>query len=255
MRYLHDTKLITESNICTPNGIYTLPPFEDGVLYITDSPSIAETLISKEYPTVIYSHPGNRNQTFPHTKYVLEDIDDIDDEDLENIYRRTANIPWDILETDRLLIRETTLDDIDTLISLYSDPSITEYMENLFPKDEEIEYQRKYIENIYGLYDIGMWSIIRKSDHQLIGRIGIEYKDDSEAVEMGFMLGKDYQNKGYATEAGIAVLKYASSIENIKRVTALVHKDNLASNRLCKRLGMNSKTVLPTTIVWEYLCK
>lgn len=238
MNYLVDILILTESDTPRAEGIYSLPKLTPGVLYITDSPSIATALLDRNYPTVIYSHSENQNMIFPHTKYVLEDIDEIDDDDLERIYRRVCGIPWDILETKRLLVRETTLDDIDTLFDLYSHPSITEYMEDLFPLREEIDYQRKYIENIYGLYEIGMWSVLLKDSGQMIGRMGIEYREDSSTVELGFMLGITYQGYGYAFEACTAIIDYARTIDGVKRIIANVHKNNTPSVQLCERLGM-----------------
>ena len=232
-----------------------IPPVEDGTLYVTNSPELAGKLTLAGYPTAAHSYQGGSpGSSFDGIRYVLEDIDELVDEDYERIYRRLKNLPWDILETDRLLVRETTVEDVETLVELYSDPSTTEFMENLFPIDEEKEYLRKYIENIYGFYEIGIWSLIRIEDNALIGRIGIEYTDEEGIVEMGFMLGVDYQGLGYATEAGAAIIEYANAYPYINAVHARVHKNNHASTALCKRMGFvalkeDNETSLVT---WEY---
>ena len=235
MNYLNQIIRVLESN--------NIPEKKDNTLYITDDPSISIMLHENGYPVVGWNHPETNTiqvswSDYPEIKYILEDIDDIDDEDYERIYRRLKKLPCDILETEHLLLRETTVSDVDTLINLYSDPIITKYMENLFPLEEEKKYQQNYIDYVYSFYDIGIWSIIRKEDNALIGRMGIEIKDDSDSVELGFMLGTNYQHNGYATEAGLAIIEYAKELHYIRAIKAHVHPENNASKLLCLRLGM-----------------
>ena len=92
--------------------------------------------------------------------YCVESLEDIDGEYLERIYRRTKGIPWNIVETEHLLIREIIPEDVPRLYELYSDDSITKYMDNLYSDPEqELSYTRDYIQNIYGFYGYGMWII------------------------------------------------------------------------------------------------
>lgn len=254
MNYLKDTLYLTESNTTLDtNGNPLLPGFSSGVLYITDSPIIAQSLLDAGYPVAAHSHEGNKSVCFPHVRYILENIEEIEDDDLEHIHRRVAGLPCDILHTERLYIRETTVEDVEDLINLYSDPSITRYMENLFPPEEEKEYQRMYIDNIYGLYDIGIWSVINTADNTLIGRMGIEYKDEPSCVELGFMLGTRYQHLGYAYEACQAIIDYAFTLPEIKAVTAKVHKNNASSIKLCQKLGMYQKETSQDIDILTYI--
>lgn len=230
-------------------------PMQDGTLYITGSPALAKELMLRGYPVAAHSFPGGSPcSDFDGIRYIIEDIEELNDEDLERIYRRLRGIPWDICETDRLLIRETTVEDVDTLVELYSDPSTTEFMEDLFPLDEEKEYTQNYIDNVYGFYEIGIWSVIRKEDNALIGRIGIEYTDEEGTVEMGFMLGAACRGLGYAYEAGLAVIKYAGTHPDIKKIRARVHKKNKASMALCGRMGfvLTDSGNDPDMMTWIY---
>ena len=177
-------------------------------------------------------------------KYVVQDIEQLEWEDYEHIYNRINRLPCEILRTERLIVRETTVADVDAFLELYKDPSITMYMEDLFEPDKEREYQADYITNIYEFYDIGMWTLALITpdgkEGNIIGRMGIEMTEQEGVAEMGFMLGCDYQGRGYAVEAGRAILEYVRTVSGIKTIRAKVHERNVSSQNLCKKLGMKN---------------
>ncbi len=82
-----------------------------------------------------------------------------------------------------------------------------------------------------------MWVIVQKESGAVIGRVGLEYKEGFDGLELGFMLGAEYQHRGYAYEACKAVLSYGVSVLGVTRFFAFVNEENTASIRLCGRLG------------------
>jgi len=84
------------------------------------------------------------------------------------VYERHFNIPWTILETERCIVRELELSDLDDLFSMYAEPGMTDYMEGLYEYEEELEYQKAYIENMYRFYGYGMWLPFLKKNGTLI---------------------------------------------------------------------------------------
>lgn len=214
-------------------------------IVITDDKAIVNNCLSFGIPVAAYIHKGNLSMEFPSGIYCLVDIADIEYDYICKIYERALGLPWTILTTDRLIIREETTLDVPRLWELYKDESITKYMEPLFsPIEKEIEYTRQYIRNIYGYYGYGIWVMCLKDTGEVIGRVGVEYKSDDNtpgdglSLEMGFMLGVDYQHKGYATEACSAVVTYAKEELGASHIYAIVHPENEASLRLCRRLGI-----------------
>lgn len=205
---------------------------------ITDSPADAADYAKNNIPYIVLLNEKNRGQAFPSGAYCVEDEADIDERYQERVYRRFMGLPWDIAKTKRLKIREITLSDVPRLYELYSGEGITEYMEPLFDDmGQELEYTRNYIENVYKFYGYGMWVIELKESGEVIGRAGLEYKAGHEGLELGFMLGVQYQHKGYAYEACRAVIEYGLNELGASRIYALVNADNEASIRLCGRLG------------------
>jgi RimJ/RimL family protein N-acetyltransferase len=205
---------------------------------ITENPDEAVYYAVNNIPYIVYLNDENKNASFPNGSYCVESLENIDEDFLEKIYRRFNGIPWDIAQTDRLLIREITLTDVPRLYELYEHESITRYMEPLFPLiEQEMAYTKDYINNIYRFYGYGMWVIVEKSSSLVIGRVGLEYREGFDGLELGFMLGVDYQHKGYAYEACYAVIKYGINQLGQANFCTLVDENNASSIKLCKKLG------------------
>lgn len=218
---------------------------------ITDNPELAREYSINGIPYIVVITDENKGESFPNGAYCIESINDIDDEYKKMVYCRTKGIPMDILETERLLVREIQVSDVQDLYELYADKSITRYMEPLFESvEDEINYTKDYIKNIYGFYGFGMWILVLKETNQVIGRAGLEYKEGYDGLELGFMLGTKYQHKGYAYEACKAIINYAVNYLEQKSFRAVVHRDNVSSRRLSERLGFKENI---SNVSEEYL--
>ena len=165
------------------------------------------------------------------TRYAVESLAELDIEYLERVRRRYNHIPWDIGETDRCLIRELSLSDLPALYELYDKPGMTDFVEPLFDYETELEYQKAYIENMYGFYEYGMWLVFSRETGKLIGRAGLEHN------EMGYMIAPELWNQGYATEVCRFIIDYARENTDFEELYCRIDEKNTASVRLAKRLG------------------
>ncbi|WP_051209286.1 GNAT family N-acetyltransferase [Butyrivibrio sp. WCD3002] len=211
----------------------------EDVLFLTDSSEFAVDLISGGGYVVGISYEGNTDERFEGIKYVFTEIEEVGMDSFIKAYQRYAHLPWDILTTDRCLIRETTVEDVDVFYELYADPEMTRYMEGLFadPEDEK-KYQRDYIEKVYGLMGFGTWTVVLKETGEIIGRAGYSVRNGFDDIEIGFLIGTAYQRKGYAYEVCKAILDYGRDILQFERVLAFVKAENTVSIHLCEKLGM-----------------
>lgn len=215
----------------------------EGPLYITDSSVMARELVSNGCAVLVRLHEGNRKEDFSFCQYVYEADEETDSEPdmdyLKKVYRRCKGLPWDILETERCLVRETTVDDVEEFYRIYSEPSIVEYMEPLYEEPEkERAYARDYIRQVYAFYNFGMWTVVEKVSGQVIGRAGIYYREGCELPELGFVIEKDRQGQGLATEVCRAILQYGYEEFGFDKILAFVRPGNAPSHRVCARLGM-----------------
>ena len=179
-------------------------------LVITDSSFWAKELSDRGYYCVGYSHSKNAGESFPGLKYVFSDIDDVDVDSFVKVYQRYAGEPWEVIETERLIIRETTVEDVDEFYKIYSDPDMTRFMEGLFenPEDEK-RYQKDYIEKVYGLMGFGVWTLVRKEDGRVIGRAGYSVRNGFDVIT----ISEDRENSREQKRSNtIANLNFSGSV-------------------------------------------
>lgn len=221
-----------------------VPVIIDGTekeLYATDSLEAARELKGRGEAVVVYLHEGNREQDFSEFPYAVEDLGALDAGYAERVYRRLKGLPWTILETDRCVIRETTVEDVDHFYKIYSDPEITKYMESLYPEiEQEKQYVREYIEKVYAFYEFGVWTVLEKESGEVIGRAGFSYRQGYDDPEIGYIIGVPWQRHGYAEEVCRAILEYGWRELKFERVQALVETENEPSLILCDKLGFTA---------------
>ena len=189
--------------------------------------------------TMAYVNPDFPNQSYSGVDMIVEGFEEVDADFLEKVYQRYHRIPWTILETDRCVIRELTLDDLDELFELYGDGEIDKYTDPLYPYEEEKEFQRAYIENMYRYFGYGMWLVFSKETSALIGRAGLEHREYHEEIELelGYIIGTRYQGQGLATEICEAILNYAKENTGFERINTLIEDGNVPSEKLTRKLG------------------
>ena len=152
----------------------------------------------------------------------------------KQVRRRYNHIPWHIGETDRCLIRELSLSDLPALYELYDKPGMTDFVEPLYDYETELEYQKAYIENMYGFYEYGMWLVFSRETGKLIGRAGLEHD------ELGYMIAPELWNQGYATEVCRFIIDYARKNADFEELYCRIDERNTASVRLAKKLGFTN---------------
>ena len=81
--------------------------------------------------------------------------------------------------------------------------------------------------------------IVLRSNRTVIGSINLKGMPDKEGtVEIGWGISEDYRGRGIATKATEAVMQWAFSQPDVKRVIATIPGNNIGSERVAQRLGM-----------------
>lgn len=208
----------------------------DQFLILTDSPELAGICRSLDMAVAAVLSDGEKD--FPGIPYAVTDVEDLDEAYLERIWQRYRKIPWKICETHRCIVRETVPEDVDSFYRIYHDKSITAYMEDLFrDREKEKAYIKEYIEKVYGFYGFGMWTVCLKKTGEVIGRAGLSMREGFEEPELGYVIGKEWQRQGIATEVCREILAYGRDELGFEGVRVLMHPENTASEHLCRKLG------------------
>lgn len=141
------------------------------------------------------------------------------------------------IETPRLRLRHFTLEDLDDLYPIYSDPEVNKYIgKGAKTKDETQAALIKMIQ--HWQHGFGMWAVVHKESSKLIGRCGLCFLDYTSEVELGYALDKPYWNLGLATEGSLASLKYGFEVVELERIVAIARPENIASQRVMQKVGM-----------------
>lgn len=157
-----------------------------------------------------------------------------------------------VVETERLVLRLLTLDDLDDLAALYRDPEVRRYFPDGTRTREQTREELEWIIDVYyGRYGYGLWATILKESGAFIGRCGLLPWDigGRTEVEVAYLLDKRHWGRGLATEAGRAIVDHAFATLAVDRLICLIDPANGASRRVAGRLGM---TLLWSDYVDEY---
>lgn len=225
---------------------------EKNCLWVTNMDSIGRKLLEyKQFVLFYEEYTDQRNEiqigelpakesqqgSYP---YILQGLEDVDAQYFERIYRRLKKIPWDILETDRLIVRESVLEDLPFFYEIYQDKRITQYMEDLFEDPEmEAEYLKSYIDTVYAFYETGIYTVVYKETGEIIGRAGYERREGYEELEFGFLISTKYQKRGLAKEVCTGLLQYAAEYFPKEPIHAFVEPENEISIKLLESLGFH----------------
>lgn len=96
------------------------------------------------------------------------------------------------------------------------------------------------------------WQIVLTSANQAIGSACFKGGPNAEGeVELGYGIHEAHRNRGYMTEAAMALGNWAIGQPGVWAVVAETDKDNPASRRVCAKSGMTKVRETPTTIIWR----
>jgi RimJ/RimL family protein N-acetyltransferase len=144
-----------------------------------------------------------------------------------------------MLETHRLRLRRITLDDVDDLHAVFSDPVAMQHYPKPFDRQMTIGWIEWNLRN-YAEHGFGLWAVIHKEEDRLIGDCGltIQRVEGVDELEIGYHILRSHWGQGYATEAAAACRDYAFDDLKRKWVISWMSSDNMASRRVAEKVGM-----------------
>jgi RimJ/RimL family protein N-acetyltransferase len=147
-----------------------------------------------------------------------------------------------IIETKRLILRTWLTKDIESFYLINQDPKVIECLPGSLSK-EEVENFIAAKNKQQDTRGFTLWAVELKETHDLIGFIGLNYTDwgskFTPAVEVGWRLGSQYWDNGYATEGAKAALKYAFEKVGLNAIISFTVPENVRSIRIMEKIGLN----------------
>lgn len=207
-------------------------------LYVSDGPERIRRRYGRECCIVQYLTEENRKEDFWGSRYAVESLEGLDADFLKKVFARHRGEPWEILRTKRLIVREMTENDLDTLYDIYDGQEVAAFTEELSEnREEERKKLAAYVKNVYPVYGFGLWLLVDERSKTGIGQAGFYWREEAAYPELGFVIRRQWQKRGCCTEACRAILNYGFEELGFSGVQAVTWKKNPASVRTLRGLG------------------
>ena len=150
-----------------------------------------------------------------------------------------------ILETERLALRQLTPDDAPFILELLNEPS---FIQNIGDRNvRSIADAVKYIETgpvaSYARNGFGSYLVQLKESGESIGMCGLIKREALEDVDIGYAFLPKFWSKGYAVESATAVTEQARNL-GLKRLVAIVDPANSGSIRVLEKIGLTFEKMI-----------
>ena len=143
------------------------------------------------------------------------------------------------LTTFRHCLGPVTTADYPAIASLNADPTVQRFLclSKAPPTYEEALADLPCLLSTPAPTGGGLWCIRSRSTSEFLGLVLLLYTDDHTEVEFGYRLLPKFWDRGYATEAGRAVVNHAFGDLGLTALCAIIHPDNTASSTVAEKLG------------------
>ncbi len=146
-----------------------------------------------------------------------------------------------------MLLRELTSADAPALFEVLGDPVTMRFYPRPYTRVEVDEWIARQIERYRSR--AGLLALILKDSGAFVGDCGLVWQEVEGVLEpeIGYHVHRDYQHRGYATEAVRAVRDYAFGTLGCDHVISMIRPENLASRRVAEKNGLT----VNRTIFWR----
>ena len=152
-----------------------------------------------------------------------------------------------VYETERLILKPTDESDAQFVLELMNTPKWHKYIgdRNVYSVNDAIAYIAEKMTPQFERLGFGNYTVIRKSDGLKIGSCGLYDREGLDGVDIGFGFLPEYEKQGYAFESALKIKELAIHVFRLKQINAITDKDNVASQKLLKKLGLSyCKTII-----------
>lgn len=150
-----------------------------------------------------------------------------------------------IIQTERLILRQWSEEDLEPFAALNADTRVMEYFPCVLSRQESDQMMKRMQAKIEER-GWGWWAVSLIADEKFIGFIGMNDVDQlsfpvhfAPTVEVGWRLDYPFWGKGFATEGAKACLKYGFETLNLEEIVAFTAVQNMRSRAVMERIGMH----------------
>jgi RimJ/RimL family protein N-acetyltransferase len=147
------------------------------------------------------------------------------------------------LETERLILRPWRPEDAEAALRIYGEAGVARWLSPAVDRVPDVDAMRLVLEQWIAedarlVPPAGRWAIELREDHRVVGgAVLLPLPPDNDDLEMGWQLNPDAWGRGYATEAGRAVARWAFA-EGFDEIMAVARVANSRASATARRIGM-----------------
>ncbi len=152
----------------------------------------------------------------------------------------------EILTTERLILREMAMGDLDSVAAMIAHPEVMRYWPRCYDRGEARDWIRRQI----GRYERdghGYWLAVDRKTGEPIGQAGLLQTgvEKLEFPALGYIIHQPFWRRGFATEAAFACVDYVRDQLEQAAVYTLIRPENKPSLGVAARLGMKAERLVP----------
>lgn len=151
-----------------------------------------------------------------------------------------------VLETERLILRKVTQEDLEDIFSYGSIEEVTKYVTwNTHRTLADSQVFIDFALNQYEQKKIAPWGIEYKETSKMIGSIDfVSWQQHHKIAEIGYVLSPNYWGKGIITEAAKKIIQYGFEEMDLVRIQARCFVQNIGSARVMEKAGMSLEGIM-----------
>src|SRR5690625_4672001 len=148
--------------------------------------------------------------------------------------------PFPTLETERTILRPLTLHDAEAVFNYASREEVAHFV--TWETHKTIEDSKNFIHYAlerYANHLFAPWGIVLKENNELIGTADfVQWQQKHRVGEIGYVLSSDYWGQGLIPEVAKELIRFGFEEMNLIRIQAICFKENVASERVMQKIGM-----------------
>jgi RimJ/RimL family protein N-acetyltransferase len=145
------------------------------------------------------------------------------------------------IRTERLFLRPVADDDLPRLYSILADPEVMKlalYGRPLTPAEAQEFIDADFTRDVRDISHLAV--LCRNDDTSIVGFAGVlPCKYFPEDLEIGFVLGREHQGLGYATEIAAKLVDVCLEKLGRQRLLGLCEPRNAGSRKVLEKVGMS----------------
>ena len=159
-----------------------------------------------------------------------------------------------VIQSERLLLRNITTEDLDELLTMYSNDKMFTYRPGMARKN--MEAIQKLFDTMQQEYEtrerLYLGICFSNNPKKLVGVAEI-YDLDSriEIANIGYSVDENYWGQGVATETVHIMIEYLFDVIEVNRIQAHAMPENVPSNRVLANNGMQKEGLLRQAVFWN----